>query len=93
MRGPLEGGAVQKTKAGVTPSDLGTLICTDSIEFRQACPQGLQRPGVLPSLGPDHWVLPSLWPDHWVLPSLGPDRWVSSQTLVWVHSVAASLSS
>lgn len=83
MRGPLEGGAVQKTKAGVTPSDLGTLICTDSIEFRQACPQGLQRPGVLPSLGPDHWVLPSL----------GPDRWVSSQTLVWVHSVAASLSS
>lgn len=83
MCGPLEGGAVQKTKAGVTPSDLGTLICTDSIEFRQACPQGLQRPGVLPSLGPDHWVLPSL----------GPDRWVSSQTLVWVHSVAASLSS
>ena len=56
VHGPLEGGAVQKTKAEVTPSDLGTLICTGSSELGPACPQGLQRPGVLPNLGPDHWV-------------------------------------
>lgn len=55
VRGPLEGGAVQKTKAEVTPSDLGTLICTDSSELGPACPQGLRRLE-LPNLGPDHWV-------------------------------------